>query len=211
MAAISEGFTGLDGILGIGPVDLTEDTALLQDTIPTVSDNLLSQGTIPEEVVTVFFAPITSASGEETNGALTFGSADTSEATSPITFTPITSASPANEFWGIDQSITFGTSGAELLGTTSGIVDTGTTLLMLSTDAFNTYTSVTGATEDATTGLLSISQENFSNLQSLFFNIGGTTFEFTPNAQLWPRNLNTAIGGNANDLLLIVANVSHTA
>lgn len=205
VAAISEGFTGLDGILGIGPVDLTEDTVLGQATVPTVSDNLFSQGTIPEEVVGVFFAPTTS--DEVTNGELTFGGTDDSKTTSPITFTPITSASPADEFWGIDQSITYGTAGTEILGMTSGIVDTGTTLLMLSTDAFNTYTSLTGATEDETTGLLTITPANYASVQSLFMSIGGTTFEFTKNAQTWPRALNTAIGGAANDILLIVADV----
>ena len=57
-------------------------------------------------------------------------------------------------------------------------------MLLLETTAFNTYTSLTGATEDATTGLLTISQENYANLQSLFFNVGGKTFEFTKNAQV---------------------------
>ena len=59
MTAISQGFTGLDGILGIGPTDLTENTVVGQDIVPTVSDDLFSQGTIPEEVVGVFFAPTT--------------------------------------------------------------------------------------------------------------------------------------------------------
>ena len=78
---------------------------------------------------------------------------------------------------------------------------------MIATDAFDTYTSLTGATIDNNVGLLSISSEGFSNLQSLFFNIGGSVFEFTPNAQLWPRALNTAIGGASNDIFLIVGDV----
>jgi cathepsin E len=33
------------------------------------------------------------------------------------------------------------------------------------------------------------------------------TYEFTANAQLWPRALNTAIGGTADNIYLIVANL----
>ena len=38
-------------------------------------------------------------------------------------FSPITTTSPANAFWGIDQSVHYGTE--EILATTAGIVDTG--------------------------------------------------------------------------------------
>lgn len=67
--------------------------------------------------------------------------------TGEITFVPITSTSPASQYWGIDQTITYGSSGTALL-TSSGIVDTGTTLLLIATDAFNTYQTDTGATLD---------------------------------------------------------------
>ena len=60
----------------------------------------------------------------------------------------------------------------------------GTTLVMIASDAFDTYVSLTGATEDETTGLLSISAENYANLESLFFNTAGTSFEFTQNAHV---------------------------
>ncbi|KAG6879574.1 hypothetical protein C0992_001401 [Termitomyces sp. T32_za158] len=66
------------------------------------------------------------------------------------------------------------------------------------------YTA-TGAVVDGTTGLLRITSSQFSNLQSLFFTINGATFEFTANAQLWPRSLNTALGGSASSIYLIVA------
>ena len=163
-------------------MDLTEDTVAGEGTIPTVPDNLLAQGLISSEVVGVFFAPTTTES--ITNGELTFGGIDSTLTTSPVSFAPITTTSPASEFWGIDESITYGSAGTSVLATTAGIVDTGTTLVMLATDAFDTYVSLTGATEDETTGLLSISAANYANLQSLFFNTAGTTFEFTKNAQV---------------------------
>lgn len=50
---------------------------------------------------------------------------------------------------------------------------TGTTLIMIATDAFDAYQKATGATMDNTTGLLSLSESQFDKLESLFFNIGG--------------------------------------
>ena len=75
VASSSSGFSGFDGILGIGPVDLTEGTVSGVSSVPTVTDNLLSQGTISEEVIGVYFAPTTSE--ETTNGELTVGGIDT--------------------------------------------------------------------------------------------------------------------------------------
>ena len=65
----------------------------------------------------------------------------------------------------------------------------------------------TGATPDTNTGLLEISSHGFERLHSLFFNIGGKRHELTPNAQIWPRALNSAIGGKAGSIYLIVADV----
>ncbi|KAI5120042.1 hypothetical protein M0805_000292 [Coniferiporia weirii] len=205
VASSSSGFDGVDGILGIGPLDLTEGTVSGVSTVPTVTDNLLSQGKIPAAIIGVSFAPTQSDS--ITNGELTFGGTDSSKFTGSIAFTSITSTSPASEFWGINESITYGTSGSSVLASTAGIVDTGTTLVMIASDAFSRYTSLTQATEDETTGLLKITTANYANLQSLFFNIGSTSYELTKNAQTWPRTLNTMIRGTADSIYLIVADL----
>ena len=206
IALLAEGFNGVDGILGIGPTNLTEGTVIPDGSvIPTVTDNLLTQGTIPQKVVGIYFAP--TPTENNTNGEMTFGAVDSSKTTGPITFAPITSTSPSSEFFGIDQSITYGSAQMTVLSSTAGIVDTGTTLTLLSTDAFNTYASLTGATVDRRTGLLCIPTENYDILQSLFFNIAGTTFEFTKNAQTFPRNLNAVIGGTDGFIYLIIGDV----
>lgn len=202
VASESDGFSGVDGIIGIGPVDLTLDTLSpdTRSTIPTVTDNLFSQGIITSNLVAVSFEPTTSLTS--TNGELTFGGTDSSKFTGAITFTPITTTSPASEFWGISQSIKLGST--NILSTTVGIVDTGTTLILLSTNGFNAYQRATGAVQDNATGLLRLTTTQFASLQSLSFLIGGTTFTLTANAQAWPRALNTAIGGNTNSVYLIV-------
>jgi cathepsin E len=82
---------------------------------------------------------------------------------------------PASEFWGIDESITYGTANTPILSSTAGIVDTGTTLVLLASDAFSRYTQATGAVNDRNTGLLRLSNAQFGNLQSLFFHTAGVS------------------------------------
>jgi hypothetical protein len=205
VATTSSGFSGVDGILGVGPIDLTQGTVtgLGDNEIPTVVNNLFSQGTITEPTLGVFFAPTTSES--ETNGELAFGTPDKGKCVGPINYTPITTTSPASEYWGINEEITYG--GTVILETTAGIVDTGTTLVLIATNAFQVYQSQTGATMDQTTGLLTITSEQYTNLKNLNFVVGGETYALTPNAQIWPRSLNSVIGGNAGQIYLIVADL----
>ncbi|KAF8639298.1 hypothetical protein AX17_001609 [Amanita inopinata Kibby_2008] len=205
-ATASTGFTGYDGILGIGPVDLTQGT-LIPDTnaeIPTVTDNAFAQKLIVANEIGVSFEPTNSLSNM--NGELTWGGVDSTKFTGALSYTPITTTSPASLYWGIDESITYGTS-TSIMSSTAGIVDTGTTLMLIATDAYNRYTAATGATADPITGLLTISSAQYANLKSLFFHINGVSYEFTANAQTWPRSLNTAIGGSANSIYLIVGDI----
>jgi len=204
VASTATGFNDVDGILGVGPVDLTSGTVSNTDTVPTVTDNLFSQGTISQDSLGISFEPSTST--DQQNGTLTFGDVDTSLITGDISYTPITSTSPASNYWGIDQSVTYGDS-TTILDTTAGIVDTGTTLLLLATDAFQAYQQATGGVEDQTTGLLTITEDQFNSLQSLFFNIGGVQYELTANAQIWPRALNSQIGGEEGNIYLIASDL----
>jgi hypothetical protein len=86
----------------------------------------------------------------------------------------------------------------------------GTTFTYLATDAYNAYVTATGAVYDANyTGLLAITEEQYAALEPLVFTIGSAgSFALSPNAQIWPRSLNAAIGGNDTAIYLIVADVS---
>lgn len=84
----------------------------------------------------------------------------------------LTSTSPASQYWGIDQTITYGTS-TSILSSTAGIVDTGTTLVYIATDAYNKYVKATGAKLDSDTGLLTVTASQYASLKSLYFTIGG--------------------------------------
>ncbi|TRM61498.1 acid protease [Schizophyllum amplum] len=205
VASTAQGFNDVDGILGIGPVDLTQGTVASTSSVPTVTDNLYSQGTIPNESIGIFYQPTTSTE-EVANGEMTFGGTDDERFTGEITYTPITSTSPASNYWGIDQTVTYGES-TTLMSNLAGIVDTGTTLLLIATDAFQAYQKATGATMDNSTGLLTVTEEQYNSMQSMFFQIGDTTFEFTPNAQIWPRNLNTLLGGTSDKIYLVTSDM----
>ncbi|KAK0481538.1 aspartic peptidase A1 [Armillaria novae-zelandiae] len=202
VASSSSGFSGFDGILGIGPVALTEGTLSPATTtlIPTVTDNLYSQGSITSDEIGVYFAPTTQ--DEVVNGELSWAP----KISGSIGYAPLTSTYPASVYWGIDESITYGTS-TTILSSTAGIVDTGTTLVYIASNAFTKYKSATGATLDSSTGLLRITSAQYANLSSLFFNINGVSYELTPNAQIWPRSLNTDIGGSSSAIYLIVNDI----
>jgi saccharopepsin len=60
---------------------------------------------------------------------------------------------------------------------------------------------------DEDTGLLKISNDQYGNLQSLDFNVVNNTLVLIPNAQIWPRSLNTAIGGDSDSIYLIISDI----
>ena len=60
---------------------------------------------------------------------------------------------------------------------------------------------------DSTTGLLAISSAQYSSLKTLSFEIGDTSYDLSPNAQIWPRSLNVAIGGSADSIYLVVGDL----
>ncbi|EJU03730.1 aspartic proteinase precursor [Dacryopinax primogenitus] len=203
VASTDEGFQGVDGIIGIGPVDLTDSTVSSGQPVPTVTDNLYQQGTIQTEMIGIYYAP-TTHSGTP-NGELTFGGIDQSRITSDVTYTPITSTSPASNYWGIDQTISYG--GQQILSS-AGIVDTGTTLVLIASDAFQAYMqAIPGSKVDQNSGLLEVPANQVATLQPLAFNIGGTTFKFTGTDQLLDQSLNEQFGGTRNAYYSIVSDL----
>ena len=107
VASNSTSISHVDGILGyvgplpyvaafvfntvsrsIGPRDLTLNTIFPDNLsiIPTVTDNLVQQGTIKHNVVGVYFEPSNSTSDINLNGELTFGGTDRTKYIRDITY-----------------------------------------------------------------------------------------------------------------------------
>ena len=92
-----------------------------------MTDNLAAQGKAGNAILGMFYAPYI----ENVPGALTFGDADRSLYVGDLGYAPLTTTYPASQYWGIDQSISYG--GATILSSTAGIVDSGTTMILLAT------------------------------------------------------------------------------
>ena len=76
--------------------------------------------------------------------------------------------------------------------------------MSVSADAFQEYQSATSSTLDFNTGLLTVTNDQYAKLKTLSFHIGSTSYDLSPNAQIWPRSLNTAIGGSSGSIYLVV-------
>ncbi|KIJ99627.1 hypothetical protein K443DRAFT_8271 [Laccaria amethystina LaAM-08-1] len=116
-------------------------------SIPTVTDNLSGDGVITANEIGVSLEPTPQAN--VMNGELAWGLArscgtDGSKFTGSINLTPITTTSPANKFWGINQHIHYGGS-TTILSSIPGIVDTGTTIVLIANDGHTRYKYATGA------------------------------------------------------------------
>ena len=66
-------------ISSVGTIDPDKSS-----TVPTVTDNLFSQGQINQNIVALFFQPLNTTSVE--NGEMTFGGTDPSKYTGDITY-----------------------------------------------------------------------------------------------------------------------------
>lgn len=92
-----------------------------------MTDNLASQGTTGNAILGMFYAPYI----ENVPGTLTFGDADATLYVGELGYASLTTTYPASEYWGIDQSVAYG--GSTILSSTAGIVDSGTTMILLAT------------------------------------------------------------------------------
>ncbi|KAG2354706.1 aspartic peptidase domain-containing protein [Suillus spraguei] len=191
-----------DGILGIGPRDLTANTRRGRPgTYPTFTECLVDKGAIGNNLVGIFFQPITGDPDTDV-GELTFGEIDHTKCTDDIVYTPITDSPNISRFWGIKQSITYGDT--EILDEFSGIIDTGNEYISLAPDAYGRYKAATGATFDQPTGLLRITTDQYNDLRELKFHINNHIFGLIPDAQIWPPFLNQELHGGENDGIYLI-------
>jgi hypothetical protein len=74
-------------------------------------------------------------------------------------------------------------------------------------DAYQRYVKATGAQWSNSTGTLYVTPAQYKKLQPLYFKVGDSSFELTPNAQIWPRSLNTAVHGKKDLIYLTVQDI----
>ena len=84
----------------------------------------------------------------------------------------VTSTPASSQYWGINASSTYGDKRTTILPLTSGIFDTGTTLVLLASDVLEVYKNVTGAVLDNKTGFLRLTKAQFAQLESFYILAG---------------------------------------
>ena len=116
------------GILGLGPVTLTEGCVSDDKPVSTVMDNLVAQKQISENTLGAYLVLSTE---RKKQGALTFGGFDHNIITTPMHYVAATNIFSAGMHLGIKQSITYGPSHENIMSSNVGIIEIGTTLIML--------------------------------------------------------------------------------
>ncbi|KAL5489707.1 hypothetical protein ACEPAI_4539 [Sanghuangporus weigelae] len=207
---------GVDGILGLGLAELTKEFLIREsdddelEVIPTIIDNLFEQGKIQQRMFSISFDRMSATLRNkdykgEFHGVLTLGGTDPSRYTGEMIYVPISQDKPSSKHWSFEQTITYGSQkkgGIEILKNGIGVIDSGSSVVHLTPGAFDAYRHATHADFDCISKLLSLPPNEKINLKSLFFEIGGRSFEIPPEEQVWPQELNDVAGGPAEDSYL---------
>jgi hypothetical protein len=153
-----------DGLFGLG-FDTIESVSGVQ----TFMDNAIAAGVLSQPVVSVFLPSQRLFNGQ--GGEYLFGAIDNTKYTGSLTYVPVSQEG----YWQI--AIDDITAGGQDLGQSSqGIVDTGTTLIIVSDDAAQAiHNTINGATNDPNNGWL-VPCSLTSSTDSISFTMAGTPF-----------------------------------
>ncbi|OBZ81714.1 Rhizopuspepsin-1 [Choanephora cucurbitarum] len=163
----------IDGLLGLGFNSITTVKG-----IKTPVDNLISQGLISQPIYGVYLGKASNGGG----GEYLFGGYDSSKFTGSLKTVPIDNS---DGYWGITVgSLTAG--GKSVARSFSGILDTGTTLLLLTDSVADAVARAYGATANSD-GTYTISC-NTNNFSPLVFTINGATFQVPASDLVYEQN-----------------------
>ncbi|KAF8939951.1 aspartic proteinase IV [Dissophora ornata] len=186
-----------DGLFGLG-FDSLESVSGVQ----TFMDNAIAAGVLSQSVVSVFMPSVRRNGG--VGGEYLFGGIDTSKFSGELTYVPISQQG----YWqiAIDD---VGYNGQSIGQSSQGIVDTGTTLVIVSdTAAQAIHANIQGATNDPTNGWL-VPCSLSSSTDNVSFTMAGTAFN-VPVADLafeavgdGSGNCVSGVQGGQNDLWIL--------
>lgn len=178
VAVESEGIPeGVDGLMAVGPTNLSIGTLMPNEKqhVPAILDNLIKEHMVDDAVMTI-------------NGtSITFGAASGDN----LQYTPVTTNSPASNFWGLDLS--FGLGDTPLSRKVSGIIDHGSTLNMLPASAFRKFIEESGAKRDTATGLPVL--DSCDELGPLVLDMGSAKISIPAEQYRWPADKYDLIQG----------------
>ncbi|KAL7318667.1 hypothetical protein PS15m_001883 [Mucor circinelloides] len=166
----------IDGLMGLG-----FDTITTVAGIKTPVDNLISQGLISSPVYGVWLGKAKNGGG----GEYLFGGSNPNHYTGALTTVPVDNS---QGFWGITVgSLKAGTT--SVTGSFSGILDTGTTLLLFPQSIANKVAAQYGARDNGD-GTYTISCST-ANLKPLNFTINGAQFQVPVDSLIFEQDGST--------------------
>jgi len=185
----------VDGILGVGPARLTLGTQSTSSIeVPTIMDTLYTERKIPNQILGVSFAP---ANYNKTlNGRMTLGGYDSNMFEDELIWIPRTITRPASFYWGVNVTMTCGSS--VIVPNSAGIMDTGSTLLLISQEGLDRYIqSIPGASldDDSITGLVKIPNSKVSQIPPFVIDFGMFKATLRGEEQLFPIEIAKLFGG----------------
>ncbi|KAI8447316.1 aspartic peptidase domain-containing protein, partial [Phakopsora pachyrhizi] len=192
VAKSSQSLPETDGMLGLGPTNLTLVITSKKDkAVPTIVDNLFTSQSYS-------FAFATTNEVKALNGRMTLGGVDSTLFKGSLTWIPKTKLFFGSYFYGVEASIYCG---KKLIAKNSGgIMDSGTTLLLLHDDLFKSYMKeIPGASietgESESAGLFKIREDMVHSIPPLYIHFGDFNAILTAEQQLFPSVGAAKIGG----------------
>ncbi|CEG63565.1 Putative Rhizopuspepsin-2 [Rhizopus microsporus] len=169
-----------DGLLGLG-----FDTITTVRGVKTPMDNLISQGLISRPIFGVYLGKASNGGG----GEYIFGGYDSTKFKGSLTTVPIDNS---RGWWGITvDRATVGTS--TVASSFDGILDTGTTLLILPNNVAASVARAYGASDNGD-GTYTISCDT-SRFKPLVFSINGASFQVSPDSLVFEEYQGQCIAG----------------
>ncbi|KAG0201985.1 hypothetical protein BGX28_005338 [Mortierella sp. GBA30] len=170
-----------DGLFGLG-----FNTIESVSGVKTFLDNAIAAGVLAQPVVSVFLPSVRRNGG--VGGEYLFGGIDSTKYTGSLTYVPVTQKG----YWQVlIQDASY--NGASLGQTSQGIIDTGTTLVIVGDAAAAAiHAKIPGSVNDPTNGWL-VPCSVTSSTANVGFKMGGTTFN-VPVADLAYEALNDGTG-----------------
>jgi hypothetical protein len=166
----------IDGLLGLGFNTITTVSG-----IKTPVDNLISQGLITSPVFGVYLGKASKNGG----GEYLFGGSDSSKYTGTLKTVPVSSS---QGYWGVTVSgLKVGTTSVG--SSFSGILDTGTTLLIFTETIAKKVATAYGATDNGD-GTFTIGCDS-SKFKPLIFTLNGSTFNVPADSIIFEQDGST--------------------
>ncbi|KAI7864807.1 aspartic peptidase domain-containing protein [Spinellus fusiger] len=173
---------GADGIIGIGPDNLTVYNNPNGVVVPTIITVMHQQDIIEKNLFSVYFQPIQDFSSylSRVNGEITFGGVNLERIKGDVYYMPLTTSQDFQDYWAADiDAIYVRDKSVPITPGLSGLLDTGSTLVMLPEKVIQSiFSNIRGIRRDFS-GQYIVPCAS-TELPSISLSMGGSNFTLEP-------------------------------